>query len=187
VGHYGAVIKALNTCAAPTPVALCPAVDGGRAGGDFPGMALSSAGILMWRRGSGGREVLLGHFGGPLWATRDAGAWAIPKGLIEEGEDAQGCARREFEEELGIAAQGPLVPLGRIRQKGGKWVEAFALEGDLDPAAVRSKCFTLEWPPKSGRLQSFPEIDRAAWFGIAEARAMILPSQLPLLDLLEAL
>jgi predicted NUDIX family NTP pyrophosphohydrolase len=150
-------------------------------------MALSSAGIMMWRRGGGGREVLLGHFGGPLWASRDAGAWAIPKGQIEDGEDARACARREFEEELGIAPQGPLVALGRIRQKGRKWVEAFALKGDLDPAAIRSNRFTLEWPPKSGKFQSFPEIDRAAWFGIEEARAMILPSQLPLLDLLEAL
>jgi predicted NUDIX family NTP pyrophosphohydrolase len=147
-------------------------------------MATSSAGILMWRRGGRGLEVLLGHFGGPLWAKRDAGAWAIPKGLIEEGEDAESCARREFEEELGFAPEGTLVPLGRIRQKGGKWVEAFALEGDLDPAAIRSNAFTLEWPPKSGRFQSYPEIDRAAWFTIAEARARILPSQLPLIELL---
>ncbi|TMJ19306.1 MAG: NUDIX domain-containing protein [Alphaproteobacteria bacterium] len=147
-------------------------------------MAMSSAGILMWRRGARGLEVLLGHFGGPLWAKRDAGAWAIPKGLIEEGEDAQSCARREFEEELGFVPEGTLVPLGRIRQKGGKWVEAFALEGDLDPAAIRSNAFTLEWPPKSGRFQSYPEIDRAAWFTIAEARTKILASQLPLIELL---
>jgi len=138
----------------------------------------------MWRRGARGLEVLLGHFGGPLWAKRDAGAWAIPKGLIEEGEDAQSCARREFEEELGFVPEGTLVPLGRIRQKGGKWVEAFALEGDLDPAAIRSNAFTLEWPPKSGRFQSYPEIDRAAWFTIAEARTKILASQLPLIELL---
>ena len=138
----------------------------------------------MWRRGARGLEVLLGHFGGPLWAKRDAGAWAIPKGLIEEGEDAQSCARREFEEELGFVPEGTLVPLGRIRQKGGKWVEAFALEGALDPAAIRSNAFTLEWPPKSGRFQSYPEIDRAAWFTIAEARTKILASQLPLIELL---
>lgn len=149
-------------------------------------MAQLSAGILMWRRGAaGGREVLLGHFGGPLWAKRDAGAWAIPKGLVEPGEDLEACARREFEEELGVRPEGPLVPLGRIRQKGGKWVEAFALEGDLDAAAIASNNFTLEWPPKSGRFQSFPEIDRAAWFPLAEARGKILPSQAEILDLLE--
>ena len=145
-----------------------------------------SAGILMWRYGAGGAtEVLLGHFGGPLWAKKDAGAWAIPKGLVEEGETPEQAARREFQEELGFPANGPLVPLGRIRQKGGKYVEAFALEGDLDPAAIKSNAFTLEWPPRSGRMQSFSEIDRAAWFTPSEAREKILPSQAPLLDLLE--
>jgi predicted NUDIX family NTP pyrophosphohydrolase len=144
-----------------------------------------SAGILMWRRGTDGVEVLLGHFGGPLWAKRDAGAWAIPKGLVETGEALEACARREFEEELGVRPEGPLVPLGRIRQKGGKAVEAFALEGTLDPEAIVSNSFTLEWPPKSGRFQSWPEIDRAGWFGLAEAREKILPSQAELLDLLE--
>ncbi|HEV2817539.1 MAG TPA: NUDIX domain-containing protein [Allosphingosinicella sp.] len=151
-------------------------------------MAQASAGILMWRRGAGGGiEVLLGHFGGPYWAKRDAGAWAIPKGLVEPGEEAEACARREFEEELGVRPEGPLVPLGRIRQQGGKWVEAFALEGDLDADAIISNVFTVEWPPKSGRLQAFPEIDRAAWFPLGAARAKILPGQRPLLDLLEAL
>lgn len=149
-------------------------------------MAEVSAGILMWRRGADGAvEVLLGHFGGPIWARRDAGAWAIPKGRIEPGEDEEACARREFEEELGVRPEGALVPLGRIRQKGGKWVEAFALEGELDPDAVVSNAFTMEWPPRSRRLQSFPEIDRAAWFGLARAREKILPSQSPVLDLLE--
>ena len=147
-------------------------------------MAELSAGILMWRRGAGGIEVLLGHFGGPIWAKRDAGAWAIPKGLVEPGEALEACARREFEEELGVKPEGPLTPLGRIRQKGGKQVEAFALEGALDPAAIVSNVFTLEWPPRSGRFQSFPEIDRAAWFGLAEARDKILPSQAPILDAL---
>ncbi len=147
-----------------------------------------SAGILMWRHGADGAvEVLLGHFGGPLWAKRDAGAWALPKGMVEEGEMPEQAARREFFEELGIAPEGPLTPLGRIRQKGGKTVEAFALEGDLDPEAIRSNSFTLEWPPKSGRLQTFPEIDRAGWFTLAEARDKILPSQAPILDLFEAL
>jgi predicted NUDIX family NTP pyrophosphohydrolase len=145
-----------------------------------------SAGILMWRRKAGGGiEVLLGHFGGPLWAKRDAGAWAIPKGLVEPGEALEACARREFEEELGVKPEGPLTPLGRIRQKGGKWVEAFALEGDLDPAAIVSNRFTMEWPPKSGRFQSHPEIDRAAWFALAQACEKILPSQRAILDLLE--
>ena len=149
-------------------------------------MAQASAGILMWRRRAGGIEVLLGHFGGPFWAKRDAGAWAIPKGLIEPGEEAEACARREFAEEHGTAPEGPLVPLGRIRQKGGKWVEAFALEGDLDAEAIVSNMFTVEWPPKSGRFQSHPEIDRAAWLTLAEAREKILPSQRAILDLFEA-
>src|SRR4051812_20638707 len=149
-------------------------------------MAELSAGILMWRRGAAGAvEVLLGHFGGPIWAKRDAGAWAIPKGLVEPGEDLEACARREFEEELGVKPEGALVPLGRIRQKGGKMVEAFALEGDLDAGAIVSNPFTLEWPPRSGRFQSFPEIDRAAWFGLGAAREKILPSQSGILDLLE--
>jgi predicted NUDIX family NTP pyrophosphohydrolase len=147
-----------------------------------------SSGILLWRHGADGApEVLLGHFGGPLWARKDAGAWAIPKGVVEAGETPEQAARREFREELGFPAVGDLVPLGRIRQAGGKYVEAFALEGDLDAAAIRSNSFTLEWPPKSGRMQSYPEIDRAAWFSLTEARRKILPSQAPLLDLFEAL
>ena len=144
-----------------------------------------SAGILMWRRLSGEIEVLLAHFGGPMWRHRDAGAWAIPKGLIEPGEDPAACARREFEEELGVRPEGELVPLGRIRQKGGKLVEAFALEGDLDTGRILSNLFTMEWPPRSGRFESFAEIDRAEWFGLADARAMILPSQAELIDRLE--
>lgn len=146
-----------------------------------------SAGILMWRRGAGGQiEVLLGHFGGPYWAKRDAGAWAIPKGLVENGESAEQAARREFAEELGTAPEGALTYLGRIRQKGGKWVEAFALEGDLDAEAIVSNAFTLEWPPRSGRISTYPEIDRARWFALAAAREKILPSQIPILDLFEA-
>jgi predicted NUDIX family NTP pyrophosphohydrolase len=146
-----------------------------------------SAGILLWRHGAGGVEALLGHFGGPLWAKKDEGAWAIPKGVVEDGETPEQAARREFQEELGFPAEGELVPLGRIRQTGGKIVEAFALEGDLDADAIRSNDFTLEWPPRSGRMQSFPEIDRAAWFSLAEAREKILPSQAPLLGLFEAM
>ncbi|MEA3013621.1 MAG: hypothetical protein QOD42_2166 [Sphingomonadales bacterium] len=149
-------------------------------------MAPLSAGILMWRRGAAGEvEVLLGHFGGPLWAKRDTGAWAIPKGLVEADETPEQAARREFAEELGTMPEGPLARLGRIRQKGGKWVEAFALEGDLDAGAIVSNPFTLEWPPKSGRFASHPEIDRARWLTLAEAREKILPSQLPILDLFE--
>ena len=141
-----------------------------------------SAGILMWRRGGGGKEVLLAHFGGPQWRSKDGGAWAVPKGLVEPGESLEECARREFEEELGVRPDGPLVPLGRIRQKGGKLVEAFALEGDLDPTAIVSNSFTLEWPPNSGNFRSWPEVDRAEWFGLDEARTKILPSQLPILE-----
>jgi predicted NUDIX family NTP pyrophosphohydrolase len=146
-----------------------------------------SAGILMWRRRATSAQVLLCHFGGPYWAKRDVGAWSIPKGLIEEGEDAEQAARREFEEELGVGATGDLVPLGSLVQKGGKHVEAFALEGDLAADAIVSNRFEMIWPPRSGRLQSFPEIDRASWFGLPEAREKILPSQLSLLDNLEAL
>ena len=150
-------------------------------------MAELSAGILMWRRAAAGEvEVLLGHFGGPLWAKRDAGAWAIPKGLVAPGEALEACARREFEEELGSRPEGPLTPLGRIRQKGGKWVEAFAAEGDLDAEAISSNMFEAEWPPRSGSFQSLPEIDRAAWFTLAEAREKILPSQAAILDLFSA-
>ncbi len=141
-----------------------------------------SAGILMWRRGRSGAEVLLAHFGGPYWAKRDKGAWAIPKGLVEPGETAEAAARREFEEELGIAPSGILSPLARIRQPGGKWVEAFALEGDLDPASIRSATFEMEWPPRSGRRAQFPEIDRVRWYALDDAREAILPGQAILLD-----
>jgi predicted NUDIX family NTP pyrophosphohydrolase len=148
-------------------------------------MAQTSAGILLYRRRGGRIEVLLGHFGGPFWRNRDEGAWAIPKGLIEPGESAEAAARREFAEELGTAIEGPLVPLGAIRQKGGKLVEGFACEGDLDAERIAGNLFTVEWPPRSGRFESHPEIDRAAWYGLEEARAKILPGQRPLLDLLE--
>lgn len=131
--------------------------------------------------------MLLAHFGGPLWAKKDAGAWSIPKGLIERGESAEQAARREFQEELGAAATGTLVPLPPLRQRGRKWVEAFALEGEFDPAALVSNSFTMEWPLRSGRFESFPEVDRARWFTLAQAQAMILPSQRSLLDSLREL
>ena len=141
-----------------------------------------SAGILMWRARDGEVEVLLGHFGGPQWRNKDDGAWSIPKGLVETGESLEDAARREFEEELGVRPEGPLVPLGRIRQKGGKLVEAFALEGDLDAEVIVSNSFSLEWPPRSGKFGTFPEVDRAAWFPLAEAHRKVLPSQLPILE-----
>jgi predicted NUDIX family NTP pyrophosphohydrolase len=145
-----------------------------------------SAGILLHRRRAVAFEVLLVHPGGPFWRGKDEGAWMIPKGLVDEGEEPLACALREFEEELGSRPAGTPVPLCRIRQKGGKYVEAFALEGDLDADAIVSNLFEVEWPPKSGQRQSFPEVDRAGWFALAEARAKILPSQAPILDALEA-
>ena len=141
----------------------------------------------MWRRGTGHVEVLLAHFGGPYWVKKEAGAWSIPKGRIEPGETAEAAARREFREALGAAAAGPLVPLPPLRQSGGKYVEAFAVQGDFDPAALASNSFTLEWPPRSGRMGSFPEVDQVRWFDLNEAAGMILPSQRPLLGALAAL
>jgi predicted NUDIX family NTP pyrophosphohydrolase len=146
-----------------------------------------SAGILLHRMRGGELEVLLIHPGGPFWRKKDAGAWMIPKGGVEEGEEPLACALREFEEELGTRPVGTPRPLCRIRQKGGKWVEAFALEGDLDADAIVSNDFTLEVPPRSGQFRSYPEVDRAAWFSLPRARAMILPSQSPILDALEAM
>ena len=149
-------------------------------------MAEYSAGILLYRRTGGALQVLLIHPGGPFWRNKDKGAWMIPKGGVEEGEDAVACALREFEEEVGTRLHGTPRPLCRIRQKGGKWVEAFALEGDLDADRIVSNHFELEVPPRSGRFRSYPEVDRAAWFTLADARTMILPSQSPILDALEA-
>ena len=144
-----------------------------------------SAGILLFRDRDGTAEVLLIKPGGPFWRGKDAGAWMIPKGMIEAGEAPAEAALREFEEETGVRLDSVPFPLARVRQSGGKIVEAFAVEGDLDPAAVRSNEFECEWPPKSGRRQSFPEVAEARWMSLAEARAMMLPSQLPLLDALE--
>jgi predicted NUDIX family NTP pyrophosphohydrolase len=144
-----------------------------------------SAGILLYRRGGEGVEVLLVHPGGPYWQRRDAGAWQIPKGKIDEGETLLDAALREFEEELGMVPAGEARALGRIRQAAGKWVDAFALEGDLDADAIVSAKFEMEWPPKSGTIRSFPEVDRARWFTLREARDKMLESQKPLLDFLE--
>jgi predicted NUDIX family NTP pyrophosphohydrolase len=147
-------------------------------------MATRSAGILLHRRGSAGPEVLLVHPGGPYWAKRDAGAWSIPKGEYNDGEDPLACARREFAEELGSAPPDGAEPveLGEVRQKGGKVVLAWALEGDLDAATIRSNTFAMEWPPRSGAMREFAEVDRAEWFSIDAARDKILPAQAPLLD-----
>lgn len=150
-------------------------------------MARLSAGILMYRRRGDTLQVLLGHPGGPYWRNRDAGAWMIPKGEVAEGEAPEAAARREFREELGVAVTGVLQPLGRVRQRGGKDVEAFAIAGDFDVGSLHSNRFELEWPPRSGRRASFPEIDRAEWFALPVARRKILPSQVPLLDRLDAL
>jgi len=144
-----------------------------------------SAGILLFRRRRGTAEVLLIKPGGPFWRNRDAGAWMIPKGAVEPGESPAEAALREFAEETGVAIDRIPVPLARIRQAGGKWVEAFAVEGDCDAAAVRSNEVALEWPPRSGRLHRFPEVGEARWMSVAEARRMMLPSQLPLLDALD--
>jgi len=149
-------------------------------------MVSLSAGILLYRRPRGTLEVLLIHPGGPFWRGRDEGAWMIPNGGVEEGEESLACALREFEEELGTKPDGDPWPLGRIRQAGGKWVEAYALEGDLDADRIVSNHFSVEYPPKSGRFRSFPEVDRAQWFTMDEARTKMLKSQLPLLDALEA-
>jgi predicted NUDIX family NTP pyrophosphohydrolase len=147
-------------------------------------MVARSAGILMYRRRGEDLEVLLVHPGGPFWRGKDFGAWSIPKGEWEPGEDAEAAARREFAEELGVMPTGELQPVGEVRQSGGKRVVAFALEGDLDADAIRSNEFELEWPPRSGRVQKFPEVDRAAWFALPVARAKMIAGQRPLLDLL---
>jgi len=140
-------------------------------------MPKRSAGILMFRRRGPEVEVLLMHPGGPFWAKKDVGAWSIPKGEYSEGEDAFAVAKREFEEETGARPQGDFYPLGEVVQRGRKIVTAWALQGDFDPATLRSNSFELEWPPKSGRKASFPEVDRAQWFSPADARRKILASQ----------
>jgi predicted NUDIX family NTP pyrophosphohydrolase len=146
-----------------------------------------SAGLLLFRRRQSGLEVFLAHPGGPFWRDRDAGAWTIPKGLVEQGEDLLAAAEREFLEETGIRPAPPFLPLGSIRQKGGKVVHAWAWEGDADPSAVRSNVMRTEWPRGSGRWLEFPEVDRCAWFGTAAAGARINPAQRELIDRLESL
>ena len=146
-------------------------------------MTKRSVGILLYRGEGDAREVLLVHPGGPFWMKKDKGAWSIPKGEYAEGEDLLLVAKREFEEELGSPPPvGPYRALGEIKQPSRKLVAVFAVEGDFDPATVKSNRFELEWPPKTGRMQSFPEVDRAAWFTLAEARVKIQPGQAPFLD-----
>ncbi len=145
----------------------------------------TSAGILLYRKRNGALEVLLVHPGGPFWARKDAGAWTIPKGEIGEGEEPLDTALREFQEETGIVPQGACRDLGVIRQAGGKTVHGFALEGDCDSARLRSNTFEMEWPPRSGRRQSFPEVDKAAWYSIDEAHQKINAAQVELLTSLQ--
>jgi predicted NUDIX family NTP pyrophosphohydrolase len=144
----------------------------------------TSAGLLMYRVApSGGPEVLLVHPGGPFFAGRDAGVWTIPKGMPDPGEDLLDCARREFREETGFdPGPGPFAPLGEVKQKGGKTVHAWAFAGDCDPARVASNTFRCQWPPRSGKWAEFPEVDRAGFFGIDEAREKIIEAQAEFLD-----
>jgi predicted NUDIX family NTP pyrophosphohydrolase len=150
-------------------------------------MSKQTAGIIVYRRGGAGLEVLLVHPGGPFWAKKDDGAWSIPKGELAKGEDPLAAARREFVEETGLELpRAEPLALDPV-DTGSKRVHAWAVEGDLDVAAMRSNTFTIEWPPRSGTRQEFPEVDRAAWFGLEEARRRILKGQRPLIDALERL
>lgn len=143
----------------------------------------TSAGLLLFRHTGDGLEVLLGHMGGPFFARRDAGAWTVPKGEYEPDEPAWDAARREFQEELGLAPpDGEAVPLGEVRQTNGKVVTVWAIEADLDPATVVPGTFRMEWPPKSGQTREFPELDRVEWFGLDRARAVIVTAQAAFLD-----
>jgi predicted NUDIX family NTP pyrophosphohydrolase len=148
-------------------------------------MPQRSAGILLYRhRGRGAVEVLLVHPGGPFWASRDSGSWSIPKGGYEPDEDPLAAARREFCEETGAAVEGEAVPLGAFRQSSAKIVDVWAMEGEFDPTSLKSNTFSMEWPPRSGRMRDFPEVDRAQWFTPEEATRKILKGQRPMLDAL---
>ncbi len=150
-------------------------------------MTVESAGLVLYRVRDGKTEVLLVHPGGPFWKRRDEGAWSIPKGEMGPGESRLDVARREFQEELGVPPpEGEVLPLGSVRQAGGKVVHAWAAPGDLDVSRVSSSTFAIEWPPRSGRTQEFPEVDKAAWFDLDAARRVILAAQGAFLDRLEA-
>ena len=151
------------------------------------GMGRVSAGILLFRRSSNQLQVLLVHPGGPFWRNKDLGAWSIPKGEVGEGEELLAAARREFAEELGFEARGEFLPLGAVKQKGGKTVHAWAVEADCDPSTCKSNTFKMRWPAKSETWAEFPEVDRAEFFSLADAREKINPGQAPLLDELERL
>ncbi len=149
-------------------------------------MSKKSAGLLLFREKPGNLEVLLVHPGGPFWAKKDDGAWSIPKGEFADGEDPLAAARREFEEELGVAVDGELIPLDAVKQPGGKVVHAWAVRGDFNPSELKSNTFSMEWPPRSGRQREFPEVDRAEWFDVETARTKILKGQAAFLDQLLA-
>jgi predicted NUDIX family NTP pyrophosphohydrolase len=148
--------------------------------------ATRSAGLLMYRLGKGGPEVLLAHPGGPYWRGKDDGAWTLPKGEYLEGEEPLAAAQREFEEETGFTACGPFLPLGELRQKSGKRIQAWAFEGDCDPALLRSNSFEIEWPPLSGQRKTFAEVDQAQWFSVDEARRKLIAGQAAFIDRLLA-
>ncbi len=148
-------------------------------------MNKKSAGILAYREGVSGLEVFLMHPGGPFWKNKDLGAWSIPKGEITDNEDEKEAAKREFEEETGMKVDADLVPLKPIRQKNGKTVMAWAVRQDIDPSKIVSNLFEIEWPPKSGKHQQFPEMDRAEWFSVSDAREKIIAGQAALIDELE--
>jgi predicted NUDIX family NTP pyrophosphohydrolase len=150
-------------------------------------MAQVSAGLLLYRIRQGTPEVLLVHPGGPFFRNKDEGAWTIPKGEVAAGEDLLDAAKREFQEETGVAPSGQFLALAPIKQKSGKTVHAWAVEGDLDATAIRSNTFTMEWPPKSGRQAEFPEVDRAEWFDLETARKKVIPAQAALIVELEQL
>src|SRR6202050_5254517 len=143
---------------------------------------VSSAGLLMFRRRHSGLAVLLVHPGGPFWRKKELGAWSIAKGEYTEGETALEAAKREFEEETGIKPAGEFIPLDEIRQPSGKIITAWAFEGDCSPKEIRSNLFTMEWPPKSGKTQEFPEVDRAAWFQLSQARTKLLKGQVAFIN-----
>jgi predicted NUDIX family NTP pyrophosphohydrolase len=145
-------------------------------------MPKTSAGLLLYKRNNNVLLVFLVHPGGPFFAKKDSGAWSVPKGEIDEGEDALAAAKREFEEETGCRPAGNFIPLSPVTQKSGKIVHAWAVEGDCDAQAIKSNTFTLEWPPKSGRMQEFPEVDKAGWFTVDEAKEKINPAQAAFLE-----
>jgi predicted NUDIX family NTP pyrophosphohydrolase len=149
-------------------------------------MPAISAGLVLYRRTPSGIEVLLVHPGGPFWAKKDEAAWSVPKGEIDPGEDHEAAARREFAEEVGAVPPGPLVPLGSFRQSGGIIVVAFALEGDFDPATLVSNTIEIDWPPRSGRTLTIPEVDRAAWFPLADATVKLHLGQRPIVAAIAA-